>query len=212
MYGFMNGFLPQSKTAGLNLSNIMDEDALRAMNAIAPAPASSTSGRPPPPRQTIELSEQTPLSGFDQKQTQIQAGAILDVGASIMKVGDQGRPRDAPSAPDSRRATAPRSAGRKRRRPRATTRTTPTRPRSSPTRPTRRRRALFSERPSIRDSSASGARRKAPAPSSQTSGGSGPRRARTWKTSGGGRLGGGITSSASPRCCPPSTRVSPTGY
>jgi len=79
----------------------MDEDALRAMNAIAPAPASSTSGRPPPPRQTIELSEQTPLSGFDQKQTQIEAGAILDVGASIMKVGDQGRPRDAPSAPDS---------------------------------------------------------------------------------------------------------------
>ena len=43
---------------------------------------------------TVELSEQTPLSGFDRKQKQVEAGEISDVGASIDRVG-QGRQSDA---------------------------------------------------------------------------------------------------------------------
>ena len=69
-------------------------DDLRLINAIAP-----TTAEPPtePTRKTIELSEQTPLSGFDRKQKQVEAGEISDVGASIARVGVQGRPR-APAA------------------------------------------------------------------------------------------------------------------
>ena len=68
-------------------------DELRVMNAIAPSP--STNAQPTEPtRKTIELSEQTPLSGFDRKQKQVEAGEISDVGASIARVG-QGRPSDA---------------------------------------------------------------------------------------------------------------------
>ena len=70
------------------------DDNFRIMNAIAP-----TTAEPPtePTRKTIELSEQTPLSGFDRKQKQVEAGDISDVGASIARVGVQGRPR-APAA------------------------------------------------------------------------------------------------------------------
>jgi len=69
-------------------------DDLRLMNAIAP-----TSAQPQqePARKTIVLSEQTPLSGFDRKQKQVEAGEIADVGACIARVG-QGRPRAAPAA------------------------------------------------------------------------------------------------------------------
>ena len=62
------------------------------MDAIAPP---TTSAQPPAePPKAVELSEQTPLSGFDRKQKQVEAGEISDVGASIARVG-QGRPRDA---------------------------------------------------------------------------------------------------------------------
>ena len=65
------------------------------MDAIAPSPTTSAQPQPTePPRKTIELSEQTPLSGFDRKQKQVEAGEIADVGASIDRVG-QGRPHDA---------------------------------------------------------------------------------------------------------------------
>ena len=66
-------------------------DDLRLMNAIAPT---SAQPQPEPARRTIELSEQTPLSGFDRKQKQVEAGEISDVAASMDRVG-QGRPRDA---------------------------------------------------------------------------------------------------------------------
>jgi len=69
-------------------------DDFRLMNAIAPA------NEPPetePTRKTIELSEQTPLSGFDRKQKQVEAGEISDIGASIARVG-QGRQSDAAAA------------------------------------------------------------------------------------------------------------------
>ena len=66
-------------------------DDLRLMNAIAPT---SAQPQPEPARKTIELSEQTPLSGFDRKQKQVEAGEISDVGASIARVG-QGRQSDA---------------------------------------------------------------------------------------------------------------------
>ena len=70
-------------------------DDLRLMDAIAPSPTTSAQPQPTePPRKTIELSEQTPLSGFDRKQKQVEAGEIADVGASIDRVG-QGRQSDA---------------------------------------------------------------------------------------------------------------------
>ena len=70
-------------------------DDLRLMDAIAPPPTTSAQPQPTEPtRKTIELSEQTPLSGFDRKQKQVEAGEIADVGASIDRVG-QGRPHDA---------------------------------------------------------------------------------------------------------------------
>ena len=69
-------------------------DDLRLMNAIAPT---SAQPQPEPTRKTIELSEQTPLSGFDRKQKQVEAGEISDVGASIARVG-QGRQSDAAAA------------------------------------------------------------------------------------------------------------------
>ena len=70
-------------------------DDLRLMDAIAPSPTTSAQPQPTePPRKTIELSEQTPLSGFDRKQKQVEAGEISDVGASIDRVG-QGRQSDA---------------------------------------------------------------------------------------------------------------------
>ena len=72
-------------------------DDLRVMNAIAPSP--STNAQPPEPtHKTIELSEQTPLSGFDRKQKQVEAGEIADVGASIACVGDRGGQSDAAAA------------------------------------------------------------------------------------------------------------------
>ena len=66
-------------------------DDFRLINAIAPA---AQPPEPEPTRKTIELSEQTPLSGFDRKQKQVEAGEISDVGASIANVG-QGRQSDA---------------------------------------------------------------------------------------------------------------------
>ena len=67
-------------------------DDLRLMDAIAPP---TTSAQPPAePPKAVELSEQTPLSGFDRKQKQVEAGEISDVGASIANVG-QGRQSDA---------------------------------------------------------------------------------------------------------------------
>ena len=68
-------------------------DDMRLMNGIAPG-AHETAQPPEPTRKTIELSEQTPLSGFDRKQKQVEAGEISDVGASIDRVG-QGRQSDA---------------------------------------------------------------------------------------------------------------------
>ena len=70
------------------------DDNFRIMNAIAPEPAQQSTE---PTRKTIELSEQTPLSGFDRKQKQVEAGEISDVGASIARVG-QGRQSDAAAA------------------------------------------------------------------------------------------------------------------
>ena len=70
-------------------------DDLRLMDAIAPP---TTSAQPPAePPKAVELSEQTPLSGFDRKQKQVEAGEISDVGASIARVG-QGRQSDAAAA------------------------------------------------------------------------------------------------------------------
>ena len=71
------------------------DDNFRIMNAIAPTEPAQQSTEPT--RKTIELSEQTPLSGFDRKQKQVEAGEISDVGASIVRVGLQGTPR-APAA------------------------------------------------------------------------------------------------------------------
>ena len=74
-------------------------DDLRLMDAIAPSPTTSAQPQPTePPRKTIELSEQTPLSGFDRKQKQVEAGEIADVGASIDRVGDRGRQSGAAAA------------------------------------------------------------------------------------------------------------------
>ena len=67
------------------------DDNFRIMNAIAPTEPAQQSE---PTRKAIELSEQTPLSGFDRKQKQVEAGEISDVGASIARVG-QGRQSDA---------------------------------------------------------------------------------------------------------------------
>ena len=72
-------------------------DDMRLMNVIAPG-AHETAQPPEPTRKTIELSEQTPLSGFDRKQKQVEAGEISDVGASIARVGDRGRQSDAAAA------------------------------------------------------------------------------------------------------------------
>ena len=69
------------------------DDNFRIMNAIAPTEPAQQSTEPT--RKTIELSEQTPLSGFDRKQKQVEAGEISDVGASIARVGDRGRQSDA---------------------------------------------------------------------------------------------------------------------
>ena len=68
------------------------DDNFRIMNAIAPTEPAQQSTEPT--RKAIELSEQTPLSGFDRKQKQVEAGEISDVGASIASVG-QGRQSDA---------------------------------------------------------------------------------------------------------------------
>ena len=70
-------------------------DDIRLMNAIARV-GHETAQPPEPTRKTVELSEQTPLSGFDRKQKQVEAGEISDVGASIERVG-QGRPPAAAS-------------------------------------------------------------------------------------------------------------------
>jgi len=70
------------------------DDNFRIMNAIAPP---SAQPQPEPEQKTVELSEQTPLSGFDRKQKQVEAGEISDVGASIARAGDRGRPRAAPA-------------------------------------------------------------------------------------------------------------------
>ena len=72
------------------------DDNFRIMNAIAPTEPAQQSTEPT--RKTIELSEQTPLSGFDRKQKQVEAGEISDVGASIARVGDRGRQSDAAAA------------------------------------------------------------------------------------------------------------------
>ena len=64
-------------------------DDFRLMNAIAPIDS-----EPPDKPKAVDLSEQTPLSGFDRKQKQVEAGEISDVGASIARVG-QGRQSDA---------------------------------------------------------------------------------------------------------------------
>ena len=71
------------------------DDNFRIMNAIAPTEPAQQSE---PTRKAIELSEQTPLSGFDRKQKQVEAGEISDVGASIARVGDRGRQSDAAAA------------------------------------------------------------------------------------------------------------------
>ena len=71
------------------------DDNFRIMNAIAPTEPAQQSTEPT--RKAIELSEQTPLSGFDRKQKQVEAGEISDVGAGIDRVGLQGQPR-APAA------------------------------------------------------------------------------------------------------------------
>ena len=70
-------------------------DDFRIMNAIAPSAQPPAEAADTP--KAIELSEQTPLSGFDRKQRQVEAGEISDVGASIERVGLQGQPR-APAA------------------------------------------------------------------------------------------------------------------
>ena len=70
------------------------DDNFRIMNAIAPTEPAQQSE---PTRKAIELSEQTPLSGFDRKQKQVEAGEISDVGASIERVG-QGRQSEAAAA------------------------------------------------------------------------------------------------------------------
>ena len=72
------------------------DDNFRIMNAIAPTEPAQQSTEPT--RKTIELSEQTPLSGFDRKQKQVEAGEIADVGASIDRVGDRGRQSGAAAA------------------------------------------------------------------------------------------------------------------
>ena len=72
------------------------DDNFRIMNAIAPTEPAQQSTEPT--RKTIELSEQTPLSGFDRKQKQVEAGEISDVGASIACVGDRGGQSDAAAA------------------------------------------------------------------------------------------------------------------
>jgi len=71
-------------------------DDFRLMNAIAPA--AEPTEPPDKPKAVVELSEQTPLSGFDRKQKQVEAGEISDIGAGIDRVGDRGRPRAAPAA------------------------------------------------------------------------------------------------------------------
>ena len=75
----------------LVLDRLRMDDNFRIMNAIAPTEPAQQSE---PTRKAIELSEQTPLSGFDRKQKQVEAGEISDVGASIARVG-QGRQSDA---------------------------------------------------------------------------------------------------------------------
>ena len=72
------------------------DDNFRIMNAIAPTEPAQQSTEPT--RKAIELSEQMPLSGFDRKQKQVEAGEISDVGASIARVGDRGRQSDAAAA------------------------------------------------------------------------------------------------------------------
>ena len=79
----------------LVLDRLRMDDNFRIMNAIAPTEPAQQSTEPT--RKTIELSEQTPLSGFDRKQKQVEAGEISDVGAGIDRVGLQGQPR-APAA------------------------------------------------------------------------------------------------------------------
>ena len=76
----------------LVLDRLRMDDNFRIMNAIAPTEPAQQSTEPT--RKAIELSEQTPLSGFDRKQKQVEAGEIADVGASIDRVG-QGRQSDA---------------------------------------------------------------------------------------------------------------------
>ena len=77
----------------LVLDRLRMDDNFRIMNAIAPTEPAQQSTEPT--RKAIELSEQTPLSGFDRKQKQVEAGEISDVGASIARVGDRGRQSDA---------------------------------------------------------------------------------------------------------------------
>ena len=76
----------------LVLDRLRMDDNFRIMNAIAPSAQPSAEAADTP--KAIELSEQTPLSGFDRKQKQVEAGEISDVGASVDRVG-QGRQSDA---------------------------------------------------------------------------------------------------------------------
>ena len=80
----------------LVLDRLRMDDNFRIMNAIAPTEPAQQSTEPT--RKAIELSEQTPLSGFDRKQKQVEAGEISDVGASIDRVGDRGRQSGAAAA------------------------------------------------------------------------------------------------------------------
>ena len=80
----------------LVLDRLRMDDNFRIMNAIAPTEPAQQSTEPT--RKAIELSEQTPLSGFDRKQKQVEAGEIADVGASIDRVGDRGRQSGAAAA------------------------------------------------------------------------------------------------------------------
>ena len=95
---FVTGFTAKKKKASQFCDLVrrsIQMDDFRIMNAIAPSAQPPAEAADTP--KAIELSEQTPLSGFDRKQRQVEAGEISDVGASIALVG-QGRPSDAAAA------------------------------------------------------------------------------------------------------------------
>ena len=153
IYGVYSGV----EALRLVLDRLRMDDNFRIMNAIAPTELAQQSTEPT--RKTIELSEQTPLSGFDRKQKQVEAGEIADVGASIDRVGDKAdkaTPRrvnygGAAVGWEETKADA-----------RAPTRTTTTRLGYWQNRRTRRRRASTSANACIRGSSINGGRWRAP--------------------------------------------------